>query len=425
MNNKKLWGFLALIPFVLGTYFVTTSEQVLYDRFEIIKNSVPFIKNFPFRLGLDLSSGVRLTYNADLSKVEEKDKPEALSVLRDVIERRVNAFGVSEPVVQIESSVFSNENRMLVELPGLTNVEQAIKLIGETPTLEFKLERAINASSSEFKSIGLDGRSLKKSQLVFDQSTGRPEISLEWNDAGRDLFATTTSNNIGKALGIFLDGQMISAPRINSAITDGKAIISGGFTREEAKILSGRLNTGALPVPVKIVGSEVVEPLLGSKALNAGLMASLYGFLAIIIMLILYYRVPGIVGAFSLLSYVAIVLSIFKFIPVTLSAAAIAGFIISIGLAVDGNILIFERLKEELARGKKKDVALDDAFGRAWTSIRDSNLASLIAAIILFFIGTSVVQGFALTLMIGVLVSMFSSVVVTRWILRLIIINKK
>jgi preprotein translocase subunit SecD len=458
MNKKKIYGLLALLPLLAGLSFVTLSESKIYEKLPL-QESVTNItkvthetlsKNFPFRLGLDLSSGVRLVYKADVSKLAEADRSEGLSILRDVIERRVNAFGVSEPLVQIESSL-SGEDRLLVELPGLTNVGQAIKLIGETPTLEFKLQRATGTQQDAilkaindyrqaiasgttpvvtpllledpyFTSIGLDGRYLKRSQLQFDQTTGAPVVSLEWDETGKAIFASATAANIGKSIGIYLDGQVISAPTVQSAITDGKAIISGGnTTREEAKLLAQRLNTGALPVPVSIIGSEVVEPTLGSAALAAGIMATFFGLLFIAIMMIFWYRLPGLVGVISLLSYIVVVLSIFKLIPVTLSAAAIAGFIISIGLAVDGNILTFERLKEEMKKGTKLADALDEAFGRSWTSIRDSNIASLIVAVILFFIGTSIIKGFALTLIIGVLVSMFTNVVLTRIMLRALV----
>jgi preprotein translocase subunit SecD len=457
MNKKKIYGLLALVPLVSGLFFVVLSEPKIYNKLPFQENITNITKvtyetlskNFPFRLGLDMSSGVRLIYKADVSKLAQSDKTEGLNILRDVIERRVNSFGVSEPLVQIESSL-SGEDRLLVEMPGLTNVEQAVKLIGETPTLEFKLQRATgteqnailkaiadyrNAVASGttpvmtpllledpyFTSIGLDGRYLKRSQLQFDQTTGAPVVSLEWDETGKAIFASTTAANIGKSIGIYLDGQVISAPVVQSAITDGKAIISGGnTTREEAKLLAQRLNTGALPVPVEIIGSEVVEPTLGEAALAAGVLATIFGLMFISIMMIVWYRLPGLVGVVSLFSYIAVVLSIFKLIPVTLSAAAIAGFLISIGLAVDGNILTFERLKEELKKGNKLTDALDEAFGRSWTSIRDSNIASLIVAVILFFIGTSIIKGFALTLIIGVLTSMFTNVVLTRVMLRAI-----
>lgn len=468
-NKTIIMRLLAVLPFFIGAYFITFSQPEIFGKLyeklsvnESVKTSVQgmtassleTLKEYPFRLGLDLSSGVRLTYKADTSNISKAETPDALNVLREVIERRVNAFGVSEPLVQIESSVLSNENRMLVELPGLTDINQALQLIGQTPTLEFVLER--DASSTEalaiiaakqkfqedqkagrtpeitpllfedesFKKIGLDGRLLANSQLAFDPTTGQPQVAIEWNAEGKEIFAKTTSENIGKRIGIVLDNNMISAPTIQTAITDGKAVITGVGTRQEARDLAARLKTGALPVPIQIAGTEVVEPILGAKALEAGLLAAFYGFLAILLLMIIWYRLPGIVGAFALFTYMAIVLSVFKLIPVTLSAAAIAGFIISIGLAVDGNILIFERLKEELKAGLNLKEALDKAFGRAWTSIRDSNIASLIVAVILFFIGTSVVQGFALTLMIGVLTSMFSSVVVTRTILKMIATNK-
>lgn len=463
--EQKKWTFriIAVLPIFVCAWFLTFSQKEIYSKIpESITRSSTFVasttadqvemlQKFPFRLGLDLSSGVRLTYAADTSKIPKSDVSDSLSVLREVIERRVNAFGVSEPVVQIESSYLNKDNKMLVELPGLTDVNQALKLIGQTPTLEFVLER--DASSTDrlaivaakkayqeafksgktpeispllfedenFRHIGLDGKHLKNAQVVFDGTTGKPQVSIEWDDAGKELFATTTANNIGKRLGIILDNTMISAPTIQVPITDGKAVITGIGGTQEAKELASRLKTGALPVPINIAGSEVIQPVLGAKALEAGILAAMYGFLAIVVLLIVWYRMAGVVGVFSLLSYMGIVLSIYKLIPVTLSAAAIAGFIISMGLAVDGNILIFERLKEELNRGKNIKDATEEAFGRAWTSIRDSNLASLIVSVILFFIGTSVVKGLALTLMIGVIISMFASVFITRRVLQMVV----
>lgn len=465
--EQKTWlgRALAVLPILIGAWFIVFSQKEIYTQFEsyfagspslstfvasTTATSIETLKDYPFRLGLDLSSGVRLTYIADTKNIASGDVDDSLSVLREVIERRVNAYGVSEPIVQIESGVLSKENKMLVELPGLTDVNQALKLIGQTPTLEFVLQR--DASSSEalaivaakkqyqadiqagktpelnpllfedenFKHIGLDGRYLKNSQLVFDGTTGKPQVSIEWDDTGKALFATTTANNIGKRLGIVLDGTMISAPTIQAAITDGKAVITGIGDNTEAKQLASRLKTGALPVPISIASSEVIQPVLGAEALHAGLIATLYGFLIIAILMILWYRLPGFFGVISLISYSVIVLSIFKLLPVTLSAAAIAGFLISIGLAIDGNILIFERLKEELNRGKNLKDALEEGFDRAWSSVRDSHTASIIVSVILYFIGTSVVQGFALTLFIGVVVSLFTNVFVTRVFLRMV-----
>ncbi len=468
-EKQKVWlgRAVAILPLIIGVWFLIFSQKEIYTALEkhvpesfkqtYMSLTVPseqLLRNFPFRLGLDLSSGVRLTYVADTSNIAPTEVNDSLNVLRDVIERRVNAFGVSEPVVQIESSYLSKENKLLVELPGLTDVNQALQLIGQTPTLEFVLQR--DASSTErlaiiaakqkyqeevklgknptmnpllfqdenFAKIGLDGRHLKNAQLVFDGTTGKPQVAIEWDDAGKELFATTTANNIGKSLGIILDGALISAPTIQSSITDGKAVITGIGDTQEAKLLATRLKTGALPVPITLASSEVIQPLLGEQALNAGIMASVYGFLAIIILMIFWYRIPGLFGVISLITYGVVVLSIFKLLPVTLSAAAIAGFIISMGLAIDGNILIFERFKEELNKGKSLKDALQEGFDRAWTSVRDSHTASIIVSVILYFIGTSVVKGFALTLFIGVVVSLFTNVFVTRVLLKMVIPKK-
>ncbi len=387
---------------------------------------------YAFKYGLDLNGGTELTYKADTSKVKG-DIAESMSSLRDVIERRVNLFGVSEPVVAVEKpGVISgnSEWRLSVGLPGVTDINKAVELIGKTPKLDFRLVKpeAKNFTEEELKTkntediflmTGLDGHLFSRAELQFTspdsgQIAGQPIVAITFNQEGKELFAKVTKENTGEILAIFLDDVIISSPVIRDQIADGKAIISGGFTPEEAKALVRDLNYGALPVPVELIGTQSIGASLGESAKDAGVKAGVVGFLALVIFLILWYRLPGVIASVSLIIYIILSLAIFKLIPVVLTAAGIAGFILSIGMAVDANILIFERMKEELKRGKSLHDALHEGFSRAWLSIRDSNISSIITAVILFWLGTSSIKGFALTLGLGVVISMFTAITVSR-----------
>jgi protein-export membrane protein SecD len=390
-----------------------------------------------FKLGLDLSGGTHLVYRADTSGVSSGDISGAMQSLRDVIERRINIFGVSEPIIQIEQGgVFSGnvkEQRLIIELPGVTDVNEAIKKIGETPTLEFRLlskeaQDKIKAgqekidttnASGMFLETGLTGRNLTKASIQFDQNlASKPIIGLKFNQEGSDLFAKITRENVGSILGIFLDGNLVEAPYIKEEITGGQAVITGNFTGDQAKQIVRDLNYGALPMPISLISTETIGATLGDQAVNASVKAGLYAFIVVALFLIIWYRFQGLVAVLALAIYTTINLVLFKLIPVTLTAAGIAGFILSIGMAVDANILIFERTKEELKRGKNRYDALKEGFHRAWSSIRDSNLSSIITAVILYyFASTPVIKGFALVFLIGVLVSMFSAVTASRTIL--------
>jgi preprotein translocase subunit SecD len=422
--------------------------------------NIPQFFNLPFRLGLDLQGGTHLVYEADLGQIGKENINDAMQGVRDVIERRVNAFGVAEPVVQIDT--IGEHHRLIVELAGIRDINQAIKMIGETPFLEFKEERSaeetyrileqsvgkeiadqvkgsacanpeflisyLRAPDAKedpcFKSTLLNGKYLSSAQVNFDPNTYRPLVSLQFNDEGGKLFESITKNNVGKRVAIYLDGEPISIPTVQEAITGGKAQISGNFTEKEVKTLAQRLNAGALPVPIKLINQETIGASLGEKSLKASLLAGLIGLAAIMLFMILWYRLPGLIAVISLLIYTAIVLAIFKLFSVTLTLAGIAGFILSIGMAVDANVLIFERLKEELRWGKSLGGAIDEGFNRAWTSIRDSNVSSLITCAILFWFGTSIIKGFALTLAIGIVVSMFSAITLTRIFLKAIMTEK-
>jgi len=426
---KKLISI--IIVLILGSavaFFVFKSEPKLNSNFQ---NESSFFKNSPFRLGLDLSGGSHLIYKADVSGVGAGDVTVSMDALRDVIERRVNLFGVSEPIVQVQSSGFVSgaEEKLIVDLPGVTDVEKATAMIGQTPLLEFKTEAPTGATQnatvdkdgkvtldagSQFVSTELTGRYLQKATLEFDQTTREPKVSLQFDDTGTKLFARITKDNVGKMVAIYLDGAPISTPVVREEIPNGQAVISGNFTPVEAKQLVGRLNSGALPVPISLLSRQTIGATLGGDAVAAGVKAAIIGFLVVALFLILWYRLPGLIAVFALCIYIAIMLALFKLLPVTLTAAGIAGFIISIGIAVDANILIFERLKEELHSDRTIIDAVTAGFHRAWSSIRDSNISTIISAMILFWFGTSLIKGFALTLGIGVLVSMFSAIMISR-----------
>lgn len=409
-----------------------------------------------FKLGLDLSGGVYLEYLVDVSSIPKEEVTDNMAALRDLIEARVNMFGVSEPLVQTKlSGIFGGkqEQRLVVQIPGITDVEKAKTAIGKIPVLEFKeylpdnQVKAIIAARQEKEAalkagkpyinpladestevVKLSGKNLTHAELEFDGSNkisgGKPVVALQFDEEGAKLFAELTKNNAGRTIPIYVDGIQVSNPSVateyaKTGITGGKAIISGKFTVQEAKDLAGRLNAGALPVDkLELVESQVIGATLGEQAVHAGIKAGIFGLIMIALFLVFWYRLPGIIAVISLGTYVAIILGIFKLMPVTLTAAGIAGFILSMGMAVDANILIFERMKEELKNGRTLKDAINEGFSRAWPSIRDGNLSSLITTVILYWFGSSLVQGFALTFGIGVLVSLFSALVLSRTFLR-------
>ncbi len=271
------------------------------------------------------------------------------------------------------------------------------------------------------ENTGLSGKQLERADVTFDQNTNEPQVSLEFDNEGKDLFAEITERNLNKIVGIYLDGSPISMPRVNDKITDGRAVISGSFELEEAKLLAQRLNAGALPVPITLVTQQNVGATLGKVSVQKSLFAAMIGLVLVVVFMISYYRLPGVLAALALGIYALVALAVFKLIPVTLTLAGVGGFILSIGMAVDANILIFERSREELREGKSLSIAVEEGFNRAWLSIRDSNISSLITCVILAWFGTSIIKGFAITLGIGVLLSMFSAITVTRTFMRLIV----
>ena len=366
--------------------------------------------------GLDLRGGTHLVYEADLAKIDSASKQKALTSVTDILDRRINALGVSEPVMQ--TIKINNADGVLIELPGIQNIDDAVKLIGQTAQLKFM---TIDGQ------VVVEGSDLKRSTVSLDpagKAGHNGQVNLEFNPDGAKKFADATTANVGKQIAIILDDQVISAPTVQTAITDGSAVINGDFTIDQAKQLSIALNSGALPVPLKLVEQRNVGATLGDAPLKQAAVAGLLGFLAVAIFMIFLYRLPGLLAVLALMLYSTFTLALFKLIPVTLTLAGIAGFILSIGMAVDANILIFERMREEQRRGKSLPVALEDGFKRAWNSIRDSNASSIITALILIWFGTGSIRGFALTLLIGILVSLFTAITVTRTFLRLLVSSK-
>lgn len=543
--QRKIW-----IKFLLVLLLFAAAALVAYPG----KISKPvwlgnFHSKFKINLGLDLQGGIHLIYKVDTSGVESAKVQDALNGLQDVIERRVNAFGVAEPL--IETSKSGGEQRLIVELAGVKDIEAAKSMIKETPFLEFKKladqpapeqtpelspeDKAYNEQQKKkaedllkqiqngadfsdlakqnsedpgskdqggdlgfvkkgtfvpefdkvlfdsnlqsgevypqivesdygyhiiklievrgdgnnkevhaqhillmkktppaqsqtptFIETGLSGKNLKRADVQFMSQSGKPEVGIEFDSEGTQLFGQLTKDNIGKQIAIFLDGQVISAPTVQTEITDGKAVITGNFSLEEAKKLAQRLNEGALPMPITLIGQQSLEASLGKVSLDKSLGAGLIGMILVAIFMIIYYRFLGIIATFALLIYTSIMVALFKMSAVTpwsitLTLAGIAGFILSVGMAVDANILIFERTKEEIRKGRSLRGAITEGFHRAWPSIRDSNISTIITSLILIWFGTGFVKGFAVTLLLGVLVSMFTAIVITRTILSALI----
>ena len=413
--------------------------------------------------GLDLQGGLRVLLEADLPP-ETDVTSEQMQAARDIIDKRVNGLGLTEPLIQI-----AGERRILIELPGIGDPHQAVNIIKETGLLEFiQMTRAdlatmrngqvvqtdfgtasfIQSSPSDPASAAgptpspaatsepaagpelkvfhtvMTGAELESAGVIKD-NFGSIKVAIEFDEVGAKIFTEYTATHIGEPLGIVLDKQLISAPIINSAISQGKAVIQGSYTADEANNLAIQLRYGSLPVPLKVIESKTVGPTLGQDSLQKSTNAGIIGLVLVIVFMILYYRLPGLVAALALLVYATITFALFKLIPVTLTLPGIAGFVLSIGVAVDANVLIFERMKEELRRGETLYQAIDLGFSRAWPSIRDSNLSTLITCAILYWFGNafgaSIVKGFSLTLALGVLISLFTAIMVTRTFLHTVL----
>ncbi len=412
-------------------------EHTLY-RPDLSKiGPVTFIKNTELKYGLDLAGGSSLLFDIDTSGVSSENLPKALESLKSNIERRVNLFGVSETNIQINKQ--QDKYRLQVDLPGVENINDAVSLIGTTAKLSFKgeVELAPEATASATiydlfaKDTGINGSHLKTSTVQINTKNSQPEVGLEFNDEGSKLFAQATKELLNKRIAIFLDDYPITAPVVQSVITDGKASISGNFTSQSAKELSAQLNAGALPLSIKLVQQSQIGATLGQDSLNKGILAGIVGLVLVSLFMIANYGKLGLIADVGLIIYGLITLTLYRLIPVTLSFPGIVGFILSIGMAVDSNILIFERFKEETRKGKDWNMALESAFGRAWDSIKDANTCTIITGFILFnpfnwsFLSTSgMVRGFALTLILGIFIGIFTGVFVTRNLLR-VFIHKK
>ncbi|MBR3604748.1 MAG: protein translocase subunit SecD [Candidatus Gastranaerophilales bacterium] len=372
----------------------------------------------PTSLGLDLVGGSRLMHEAQTSASVPKITPEIMDSLQYAIENRVNAMGVGETIVQRIGT-----KRLLVEIPNITDTAKAKEFIGQTAQLEFKRPVIGKNNEIEWQSTGLTGKDLRKSLVGSAPSTGEWMVELEFNSEGAKKFSDLTKELTGKQMAIFFNGKMQSAPRVNEQISGGRAQITGGdggFEYTEAKEMVDLLNAGALPVGAEIIQEESVGPTLGADSINKSKVAGFIGIAAVMIFMILYYRVLGLISCFALIIYALINFAIFKLVPVTLTLTGIAGFILSIGMAIDANILIFERTKEELKMGRSLFTAINSGFERAFTSIFDSNVSTIITCLILYCLGASMVKGFALTLIIGVCLSMFSAIAVTKNFMHLI-----
>ncbi|GIW10193.1 MAG: protein translocase subunit SecD [Dehalococcoidia bacterium] len=384
------------------------------------------IGNFTFervgqRLGLDLQGGTNIVLQADLSKVPEDQRKDAMTALLRNIERRVNAYGVAEPVIYQQGA-----DRIAVQLAGVRDVEEAKRLIGRTAQLVFK-ERTIGPDGQpQDKDLGLTGADLKRAYASIEPTLNQPVVNFEFNERGAQIFAEATARLAPTRgqIAIYLDNELLTAPQVDEPIPSGRGYIRGNFTMDSARTLAIQLNAGALPVPVSVILEQNVDATLGADSIRKSILAGQIGFAAVALFMLVYYRLPGVIAVAALTVYSVLVLAVFRLIPVTLTLAGIAGFILSIGMAVDANILIFERMREELRSGRTLAGAIEAGFSRAWTSIRDSNISTMITCVILYWFGSnfgaSLVTGFALTLFIGVVLSMFSAITVSRTFLQVV-----
>lgn len=381
------------------------------------------------RLGLDLQGGTHLVYRADDPQVTD----EQMEGVANIIERRINSFGVSEPLIQRKGG-----NEIVVQLPGISDIEEAKELIGGTALLDFREcidpnatnagvcpgWQPVTAQGSGGVEKQLTGAFLRPtSALVADPTTGLPTVRFEFNGEGARMFEQITRRLQGRPLGIFLDDQMVSAPVVQAVISQTGQIT--GISQRDGRLLAIQLNAGALPVPISVVREQDVSATLGRDSLDRSYVAAAIGLGLVMLFMVLYYRAPGLVSVLSLGVYTAIVLAVFKLIPVTLTLSGIAAFVISVGMAVDANVIIFERMREELRSGRTLGAAIETGFDRAWAAIRDSNVTTLITMFILWWFGDQLgeprIIGFAVTLIVAILTSMFTAIFVTRTLLRLLV----
>ncbi|MCL4386882.1 MAG: protein translocase subunit SecD [Patescibacteria group bacterium] len=375
---------------------------------------IDFEKEYDIVRGLDLQGGTHLVYEADLSKIGGDQQNKAMQSLEENISRRVNTFGVAEP--NIYSSKVGESRRLVVELPGVQNVDQAMDLIGKTAQLEFK-----EVGESGFIDTSLDGSQLESAEVTYDQNTNKPQVSINFKSEGAKIFAELTKKNLNKPLAILLDGTPLTVPTVQSEITNGKAVITGEFTAEEAKKFEIQLNSGALPVPVKNIEQRTVGASLGRRAVLLSLAAGILGIIVVSIYMLIYYRFLGIFSTIGLGLYLAYMIAIFKVIPVTLTMGGVAGLLLSVGMSMETDVLIFERIREELRHGKSLGLAINLGFQKAWPSIRDSNAVSLIICLILYFFGSGLIRGFAVVLALGIGIGLLTTFLGTRTFIDLVL----
>ena len=410
------------IKFSLGSFKIDTKivrPEVRLSRFKM---------NQDLKTGLDIQGGSHIVFDADTKGVGSADVDSALTATKYTIERRVNLLGVSEASVQ--TAKVGDQYRLIVELPGVTDVSQAVALIGKTAQLDFRKPTQSTKSATPYEATDLTGRDLVRSGVAFDRNTGQPNVTLQFNAEGTKKFADLTTELVGKQLAIYLDDHLISSPVVNTAITSGEANISGSFSLDEAKGLSIQLNAGALPLSIKQISQTTVGATLGQEAVSKSTRAGLIGLGLVMLFMIAYYGKLGLLANIGLIVYGLITLGLYKLFVITLTVPGIAGFILSVGMAVDANILIFERFKEEIRMKRPQPLAIELAFGRAWDSIRDANICTLIACFVLFnpfnwsFLNNSgLVRGFALTLALGIAISLFTGIIVTRSLIRVFFVR--
>jgi len=425
--NRQQKILLGIIAIVLVSLYLDLPKTSL--DFHLLGQY--FRRDLKIKQGLDLQGGLQVVLQAEMKDIAEDRRDTALEAARNVIERRVNFFGVTEPTLQTSKS--AGQYRIVVELPGVTDTEQALSLIGQTARLDFREpvfeelppESTASAQITGFKETDLTGKDLEQAAVTFDKNTSAPQISLKFTDEGAGKFEEVTKRNVGQPLAIFLDDQIISAPRVNEPISGGQAVITGQFSLAQAKNLAIQLNAGALPVPITVLEQKSIGATLGQDSVRKSLVAGIVGLFLVAFFMIAYYGRLGLLATVGLVIYGLITLALYKLIPVTLTLAGMAGFLLSIGMAVDANILIFEKIKEEKRVGKPSLAAMESGFGRAWDSIRDANICTLITCFVLFnplgwsFLNTSgMVRGFALTLGLGIFTSLFTGVMVTRTLIR-------
>lgn len=419
------------IKFNYGALQIDTSIQKPVLSFQNDRGE--FRREFDLKLGLDLKGGTSLTFEADTTQVPSANLQDSLESARDIIERRVNMYGVSEPNVRTVKS--GDIYRIVVELPGIDDPTEAVQLIGSTAQLRFRestVSPTLSTDSAAFlfpefeTETTLTGEDIRKASVMYSQETGEPLVQLDFDGEGAQEFADITKRNVGKQVAIYLDEMLLSAPVVQQPILDGTAVITGSYTIEDAKQLAVAINSGALPLPISLVEQQSIGPTLGQMEVQASLIAGSIGLLAVAVFMVTVYGRLGLIACGALILYGLITLALFRVIPVVLTLPGIAGFILSIGMAVDANILIFERIKEELRKGRSFDAAVRDGFGRAMDAIKDANITTLLVGFILynplnweFLPQFGLIRGFAVTLIIGVFVSLFTGIFITKRLINL------